>query len=248
MLLWRYKCPQCGKPWGKDNINSQHKCGYDLRILGCPQCMDIIDTERLLTKKRLVYINKTGKVDYGCDCQCSYIQLDMPAKEYSHLYYSALRSLPENIPFSYKDFCRNVCLLPLRKYMYDNFFDHSKLNMDHWNVIRFFAFLNPNSLEGKQYFLKEYGETYDELYRKTHDSRELQKLCKIAARKQEEFEQRRIERQEALHPTPKCPICGSTNLTKISVVTTAAKIYAFGIYGAGDVGKTYRCNNCGSKF
>lgn len=47
---------------------------------------------------------------------------------------------------------------------------------------------------------------------------------------------------------PKCPICGSTRLTKISSLKKAAKIYTFGIFGAGDVGKTYKCENCGAKF
>lgn len=55
-----------------------------------------------------------------------------------------------------------------------------------------------------------------------------------------------------VHPstsnTPKCPICQSTNLTKISSTSKAVKIATFGLLGAGDVGKTWKCNNCGSKF
>lgn len=47
---------------------------------------------------------------------------------------------------------------------------------------------------------------------------------------------------------PKCPICGSTNLSKISMMKKATKIAAFGIFGMGDNGKTWKCNNCGSKF
>ena len=47
---------------------------------------------------------------------------------------------------------------------------------------------------------------------------------------------------------PKCPICGSTDLTQISTVKKAAKVATFGIYGAGDIGKTWQCNNCKSKF
>lgn len=47
---------------------------------------------------------------------------------------------------------------------------------------------------------------------------------------------------------PRCPICQSTNLSKISTIKKATKIGLFGIFGAGDIGKTYRCNNCGSKF
>lgn len=47
---------------------------------------------------------------------------------------------------------------------------------------------------------------------------------------------------------PKCPICQSTNLSKISATKKVAKIAAFGIFGMGDNGKTWKCNNCGSKF
>lgn len=42
---------------------------------------------------------------------------------------------------------------------------------------------------------------------------------------------------------PQCPICQSTNLTKISSVWKAARIGLFGIFGADDIGKTWECNN-----
>lgn len=47
---------------------------------------------------------------------------------------------------------------------------------------------------------------------------------------------------------PACPYCRSTSLTKISKTGSFLKVYAFGIFGAGDIGKTWKCNNCGSKF
>lgn len=47
---------------------------------------------------------------------------------------------------------------------------------------------------------------------------------------------------------PKCPICGSKNLSKYKSFEKALKMAAFGIFGMGDIGKTYMCNNCGSKF
>ena len=47
---------------------------------------------------------------------------------------------------------------------------------------------------------------------------------------------------------PQCPICKSTNLKKIAVTKKAAKVSLFGIFGAGDLGKTWQCENCGSKF
>ena len=45
-----------------------------------------------------------------------------------------------------------------------------------------------------------------------------------------------------------CPICHSERITKISNVGKFVKVSAFGILGAGDVGKKYRCDSCGYKF
>lgn len=47
---------------------------------------------------------------------------------------------------------------------------------------------------------------------------------------------------------PRCPICNSLNLTKISAPKKIFKVGLFGIFGAGDLGKTWVCNDCGSKF
>ncbi len=47
---------------------------------------------------------------------------------------------------------------------------------------------------------------------------------------------------------PRCPVCSSTNLSKLSATKSFLKIATFGIAGAGDVGKTWKCNKCGSKF
>lgn len=49
--------------------------------------------------------------------------------------------------------------------------------------------------------------------------------------------------------TPRCPICGSSNISKITMATRAVKTAAFGVVGAvDDAGRTYKCQNCGSKF
>ncbi|WWR16824.1 hypothetical protein V1224_05160 [Lachnospiraceae bacterium JLR.KK008] len=47
---------------------------------------------------------------------------------------------------------------------------------------------------------------------------------------------------------PKCPICGSKNLSKYNSFGKALKMAKYGIFGMYDNGKTYICNNCGSKF
>ena len=56
------------------------------------------------------------------------------------------------------------------------------------------------------------------------------------------------QEQESSNNLPKCPTCGSTDLSKISTAKKVAKIATFGIFGMGDNGKTWKCNNCGSKF
>lgn len=47
---------------------------------------------------------------------------------------------------------------------------------------------------------------------------------------------------------PKCPICQSTNIHKISGVNKVGSALMFGVFAAGHVSKTYKCDNCGSKF
>lgn len=47
---------------------------------------------------------------------------------------------------------------------------------------------------------------------------------------------------------PKCPICNSTKIHKISMTNKAASALTFGIFAAGHVSKTYKCDICGSKF
>lgn len=47
---------------------------------------------------------------------------------------------------------------------------------------------------------------------------------------------------------PKCPICGSTNLKKITATRKILKVGLFGRLGTGDLGKTYQCCKCGAKF
>ncbi len=58
--------------------------------------------------------------------------------------------------------------------------------------------------------------------------------------------QKEKDRQDCI---PECPICGSSNIQKITLGTRAVKTAAFGVVGAvDDAGKTYKCSNCGSKF
>lgn len=58
-----------------------------------------------------------------------------------------------------------------------------------------------------------------------------------------------LDKQQAQQASmPKCPICGSTDLTKISAFSKVAGVKLFGLLGTGNLGKTYKCRSCGAKF
>ena len=46
---------------------------------------------------------------------------------------------------------------------------------------------------------------------------------------------------------PKCPTCGSTNVSKISTINRGISIGLFGLF-SGEIGKTMECKNCGYKW
>lgn len=47
---------------------------------------------------------------------------------------------------------------------------------------------------------------------------------------------------------PRCPICQSSQIHKISATNKVASAITFGIFASGHVSKTYKCDNCGAKF
>ena len=60
--------------------------------------------------------------------------------------------------------------------------------------------------------------------------------------------QEKVSEYQQSAPKARCPVCQSQALTKISNLGKVVKVSAFGILGAGDIGKTYKCGNCGYKF
>ena len=46
---------------------------------------------------------------------------------------------------------------------------------------------------------------------------------------------------------PKCPYCGSTNISKIGVVSRAVSVGLLGL-ASSKIGKTHKCNKCGSTW
>lgn len=47
--------------------------------------------------------------------------------------------------------------------------------------------------------------------------------------------------------TPKCPSCGSSNISKIGVVGRAVSFKLVG-FASSKIGKTHKCNNCGTTW
>lgn len=54
-------------------------------------------------------------------------------------------------------------------------------------------------------------------------------------------------KQDKDHHIPKCPICGSTNLKKLSFSNKAVSIGVFGLL-SNKINKTWECKNCKSTF
>lgn len=74
-----------------------------------------------------------------------------------------------------------------------------------------------------------------------HHEQSHKRQAKNLARVQKEKDQQDCK--------PQCPICGSFNIQKITIGSRAAKTAVFGVIGAvDDAGKTYKCENCGSRF
>ena len=46
---------------------------------------------------------------------------------------------------------------------------------------------------------------------------------------------------------PKCPICGSTNLKKLSAINRGVSFGVFG-FASNKIGKTYECQKCKATF
>ena len=44
-----------------------------------------------------------------------------------------------------------------------------------------------------------------------------------------------------------CPYCNSSNVTKISIVNRAVSVGMFGL-ASSKIGKTHKCNDCGSTW
>lgn len=72
----------------------------------------------------------------------------------------------------------------------------------------------------------------------------------ILAQKSAEFEAKMAHGKailEGKNNTPKCPTCGSTNISKIGTLNRMFSVGMFGL-ASSKIGKTHKCNNCGSTW
>lgn len=97
----------------------------------------------------------------------------------------------------------------------------------------------------KQQFIDEYIKSSPEFDQYLFDHRD------------EDLFNRRMENQAKLDHgkaileekgrTPKCPICGSSNISKIGIVNRAVSTRFLGL-ASSKIGKTHKCNNCGTTW
>ncbi len=97
---------------------------------------------------------------------------------------------------------------------------------------------------------KNFPQYADEMIRKeVYYDNPLFDKAKCEQREKEERE--RIARNRAgLNPldnVPKCPTCGSRNLSRLSGVGMITMFGGFGVTD-GNAGKTFKCNNCGYRW
>lgn len=83
-----------------------------------------------------------------------------------------------------------------------------------------------------------------------YDSNAEQNRSTIIAEKEAQNKERVEKMVKDYHEknSVPCPICNSKSTTKISQVGKVLSVGVFGLLGADDIGKTYRCNSCGCKF
>lgn len=84
-------------------------------------------------------------------------------------------------------------------------------------------------------------------YDETANAESQEIIAQKEAIHKKEIEQK-VEEYKNSRPQKNCPICHSSSISKISNVGKVVKVGAFGILGAGDLGKTWKCNSCGCKF
>ena len=80
---------------------------------------------------------------------------------------------------------------------------------------------------------------------KLHDSDIIEYNLKMSQFKAQLAQQESVKAQN--DNIPKCPTCGSTKLSKVSVTSKAGSVFMFGLLSQ-KVKKTWHCDNCGYEW
>ena len=212
-------------------------------------------------KKRQTLLQKGIKFPQGIYCKCPdpYVEINIDLDGFDELTSNLYKELEEHfslnlsheLPYAYEVFIREYREYRYDKLIYDRMPDHKSLDQTNYKVKRLFAFENPDSPESQRFFFDYCNKlTYEELMSAILSEEMLSKPKQD--RQEEKAKYQAVKTAEAVanaRSKPTCPICHSTDLTRISVGTRAVKTAVFGVYGAmDDAGKTWKCNKCGSKF
>lgn len=212
-------CPQCKRAWIPGSRCPY--CGYSPKIIACPKCAEIVKPS-IAERRRIMSDPQKAKTTFLCSCNAPYIELDMTYDEYNKIYYSNYKTeswWPDRWIASAHILAEYATNRPI----FENLFDKSQLDMDSDAYKFHYALMYPESEESIERY-KQYGGIENYYFPQNPDATSRPKQV------------------------PKCPICGSENLTRLTTMKKAAKIALVGIYGLGDCGKTWKFNNCGSKF
>lgn len=212
-------CPQCKRAWIPGSRCPY--CGYSPKIIACPKCAEFVKPS-IAERRRIMSDPQKAKTTFLCSCNAPYIELDMTYDEYNKIYYSNYKTeswWPDRWIASAHILAEYATNRPI----FENLFDKSQLDMDSDAYKFHYALMYPESEESIERY-KQYGGIENYYFPQNPDAT-----------------------SRAKH-VPKCPICGSENLTRLTTMKKAAKIALVGIYGLEDCGKTWKCNNCGSKF
>lgn len=212
-------CPQCKRAWIPGSRCPY--CGYSPKIITCPKCAEIVKPS-IAERRRIMDDPKKAKTTFLCSCNVPYIELDMTYDEYNKIYYSNYKT-ESWWPDRWIAAAHILAKYATNRPIFENLFDKSQLDTESDVYKYHYALMYPESEESIEYFRNDGGiENYY-------------------------FPQNPDATSRPKH-VPKCPICGSENLTRLTTMKKTAKIALVGIYGLGDCGKTWKCNNCGSKF
>ena len=99
--------------------------------------------------------------------------------------------------------------------------------------------------DGKQALIEELVKTSPEF-----DQYLFEHKDEILAKQSAEFNAKMEHGKAILEEqtrTPKCPSCGSSNISKIGIVGRVVSTKLFGL-ASSKIGKTHKCNNCGTTW